>query len=78
MTQPPLPAGMDSWAIQKKDGSETQAVSIRDAGKLIGRRATLVEQWIRKGQVEICLHPTEGKLVLVDSLWAALPEDVRS
>lgn len=74
---PPLPAGLDSWVVKKKDGSETQAVSIADAGRLIGKGPLTIEKWIKDGTIEICRHPMEGRLVLVDSLWAALPDEVR-
>ncbi len=78
VTAPPLPAGMDGFAVRKSDGAETYAVCYADAAKLIGRRRSVIEQWVAKRWIETCQHPTEGRLVLVDSLWAALPEELKS
>lgn len=77
-TPPPLPAGMDAFPVQKADGSETYAVSINDACKLIGRRRPFMQTWIAKGKVEMCRHPLHGPLVLVDSLWGAIPDEVKA
>lgn len=78
MTAPPLPAGMDGFAVKKADGAETYAVSFTDAGVLVGRRRSFIEAWVSKRVIETCQHPTEGRLVLVDSLWAALPEELKA
>lgn len=78
VTAPPLPAGMDGFAVKKADGSETYAVSFTDAGVLVGRRRSFIESWVSKRVIETCQHPTEGRLVLVDSLWAALPEELKA
>lgn len=75
---PPLPAGMDAFAVQKRDGSETYAVSTSDAARLIGRSTAFVSTWITKGTVEVCEHPVHGRLILVDSLWAAIPDEVKA
>ena len=75
---PPLPAGMDGFAVRKQDGSETHAVSYADAVKLTGLTMATLRRWIEVGKVQTCHHPTEGLLVLVDSLWAAIPEEVKA
>ena len=68
---------MDGFAVQKADGSETYAVSKSDASRLLGRSMPFVEKWVRDGVVEVCQHPVHGTLVLVDSLWAAIPDEVK-
>lgn len=74
---PPLPPGMDGFAVEKQDGTETYAVSQADAARLAGKRLPFIYALIRNKQVEVCHHPVHGKLVLVDSLWAALPDEVK-
>lgn len=74
---PPLPPGMDGFAVHTADGRETYAVSQADAARLIGRTLPFLYRWIRSEKVEVCQHPVHGRLVLVDSLWAALPEEMR-
>lgn len=73
MTAPALPAGMDSWTVQRLDGSETLAVSIADAASLVGLKMKVVEAWIAEGKLEFAVNPQREKVVLVDALWEALP-----
>lgn len=73
---PPLPAGMDGFAVRHR-GVETYAVAIPDARKLAGVSPAKMQTWLTKGLVKTCLHPTHGKLVLVDSLWAAIPDALK-
>lgn len=68
---------MDAWTIQRTDGSETVGVEVSSAAQLCGVKRSVVEQWIEDGVVEIALAPTKERLVLVDSLWASLPEAVK-
>ena len=75
---PPIPAGMDSWAVEREDGSETYGVSISDAGRLAGVKTGLVARWINSGKVEVAMNPQRETIVLVDSLWESLPPEVKN
>lgn len=74
---PELPPGMDSWDIDRGDGTQTKGVEVPSAAKLLGLRTGVLEEWVASGRVEIVMSPTRERLVLIDSLWAAIPPDVR-
>lgn len=76
MTTPPLPPGIDALAVRRKDGTETYVVSLADAARLCKRSAWQISEWIEQGLVETTKIGT-AQYVLVDSLWAALPPEVR-
>lgn len=78
MSAPPLPVGVDGFLVKNPDGSETYAISVMDAASLAGVTAWKIERWIQSGTVEFCRRPISGeRLVLVDSLWAALPPELK-
>lgn len=74
---PPLPAGMDSWSVTRDGGVETSGVGISDAGRLIGVKPGVITRWIASGKVEVAFNPQRETIVLVDSLWEALPPEVK-
>ena len=65
---------MDAWAVSRPDGTDTVGVEVNSAAKLIGVRHSAMERFIEDGTVEIAFAPTKERLVLIDSLWAMLPE----
>lgn len=75
-TPPPLPEQVTGRPVRRRDGTATQAVSIRDAARLMGWDEKQIQQKIDRGQVDICLHQ-ETTYVLIDSLWTLVPEEER-
>jgi hypothetical protein len=74
---PPLPAGMDAWEVHRIDGTEATAVSISDAAKLAGVRIRILEAWIDAGDLEVTFNARREKLVVIESLWAFLPQELK-
>jgi hypothetical protein len=77
MLIPEIPPGMDSWSVPIQGGGERSGVGISDAGRLIGVKAAVITRWITSGKVEVALNPQGETIVLVDSLWEALPPEVK-
>lgn len=78
ISAPPLPPGVDGFLVRNPDGSETHAISVTDAARLAGVTTWRIERWIQSGQVEFCRrNGDDERLVLVDSLWAALPPELK-
>lgn len=74
---PPVPAGMDAWDVEKNDGTQLSAVSIGDAARLVGVKVRVMEKWVLEGKIEIAFSPTREKLVVLESLWAFLPPELK-
>lgn len=77
MTAPDLPPGMDGWTVRLPDGSEQVGVEIPDAVRLLGVGRPYVERLVAEGKVTVAIGPRQERLILVESLWAAIPEVVR-
>lgn len=75
---PPLPPEVKSLTVTRANKTKTQAVSKRNAARLLGVTETVISRHIAEGAVDVCRHPkTNEHLVLIDSLWLLVPEERR-
>ena len=74
---PPLPPQIVPQTVTKADGTKIQVVTVIDAARLCDVMPRNIHEWISEGKVAICYTPTREKRVLLESLWLALPIDVR-
>jgi len=72
---PPIPAGLNSWPVTRDNGVKTRVVTVEDAGKLVDKPVRVIREWIRDGALETTQTTRRRMLVLVDSLWAQVPEE---
>lgn len=72
---PPIPPGINSWPCETPDGRKTRVVTIQGACRLTGLEERTIKSYIAEGKVQFTLTPDEKTLVLVDSLWALVPEE---
>lgn len=75
--QPPLPPEVHGLSVTRTiDGTQTTAVTKRDAARLMSWTEHKVQQVINDGRVDVCRHPeTNEHLVLIDSLATLLTQE---
>lgn len=75
--QPPLPPEVRAFAVTRTlDGTQTHAVTKRDAARLMSWTEHKIQQTINNGLVDVCRHPmTHEHLVLVDSLALLIAQE---
>ena len=75
---PPIPASIvPELAVLPATGDRVEVVTIPDAARLIGRTQRCIEDWITEGKIKTCRTPDQGRRILVESLWLALPVELR-
>lgn len=77
MEPPSIPASVPSWPVQKGDGSATRVVTQRGAATLMGLKPRQIRAWVGAGKLETCIGSGHQTLILVDSLWAIVPEEFK-
>lgn len=58
-------------------GEIVEVVTIKQACLLVGRSAATIDKWIAEGRVTITMTPDHERRIFVDSLWNALPIELR-
>ena len=88
-TPAPLPPSVIPQTVFLGDGRTAEVVTIMDAARLTGMRPGTIDTWITKGspytknpdgspyKVAICTTPQHERRVFVESLWRALPLELR-
>jgi GAF domain-containing protein len=56
---------------------DSVGAAVLDAARLVGVKVTVIQDWIVAGKVVICFTPDREKRIFVDSLWRALPLELR-
>jgi hypothetical protein len=73
----PLPPSIVPQRVTRLDGSTALLVTIKQACLLVGRSAGTMDRWIKDGRVVVTMTPDHQRRIFVDSLWAALPIELR-
>ena len=73
----PLPPSIVPQRVRRADGSSALLVTIKQACLLVGRKASTMDRWIKDGRVVVTMTPDHQRRIFVDSLWKALPIEVR-
>ncbi len=71
-----MPPEVTGRAVERVDGTATIAVTVDDAARLMGWRSDHMRRLIGQGKVDVC-QDGPHTYVLVDSLWALVPEEMR-
>lgn len=75
---PELPPWVTVWRpIDDRTGLPIPVITVEDAARLVHIKVGTLEKWIGEGKVAICYTPTRDVRVLVASLWAALPAELK-
>lgn len=73
----PLPSAIVPEMVKLVDGSTQAVVTVEDAAKLSGYTLRTIDGWIAEGKLTICYTPDRERRVFVQSLWMALPIELR-
>lgn len=73
----PLPPSIVPQRVHKGDGTDADVVTVIDAARLVGMKVGTIDAWIAEGKLAICYTPEKERRVFVDSLWRALPLELR-
>ncbi len=74
---PPLPPQVVPQTVYRGDGTPAQVVTLLDAARLADVTIGTINDWILKGKVAMCYTPDRERRVFVESLWRALPLELR-
>ncbi len=73
----PLPPSIVPQKVRRADGTPAELITPRQAAILVGRKVSTIDRWIAEGRVLITMTPDHERRIFVDSLWMALPLELR-